>query len=161
MMTLITNQEDASEKFHTHAPPRANAQRNPYKMELTWLYKEISVVLLWSSTELGLRICQLSTVYLGYPYILQLYCNCTYLNCKHSSLLKQTILFDHPKQSLVLWTTTRPRLDIARQVALLLHYTTYINNKWSLSEIWDCIGILALQIIGINIAPYTNKFRAQ
>jgi hypothetical protein len=48
MTTLITNQEDASEKFHTRAPPRANAQRNTYKMVLNRLYKdiEVSVVLL-------------------------------------------------------------------------------------------------------------------
>jgi len=36
-MTLITNQERDSEKFHTNPPPRTNAQINPHEMKRTWV----------------------------------------------------------------------------------------------------------------------------
>jgi len=86
MTTLITNREGASEKSHTHAPPRTNAQRNPYKKELTWLYGEIeiSVVLYswtWSSNLSTINGLPGLSIYTS--SVLQLH-----LNCKHSSLLK-------------------------------------------------------------------------
>ena len=75
MTTLITNREGASEKSHTHAPPRTNAQR--IRIKRNWPdYTERLKYQSFCIAELGLPICQLSTACLGYPSILHLYCNC-------------------------------------------------------------------------------------